>query len=533
MNGATFPSTWQVTCPQPFILWKIEVSKRYTGSEYISTFYFEGSKDGSTWATLAYSTGQMASIGNPPAVLTVNINDPSYTAYSYFRMRNTAGSGPNPGFAIFQMYGYTQVNTTGATGSTGMTGPTGFTGPTGRTGPTGFTGPTGQTGPTGASQTGPTGPQAPVASLNYAQSATGTVTIVNGTATPYNIASLNITTTGKPVQLNCMTDFNPSANAAWVRLQLYRDSTAIGNSIQAEPGSTAGANGNLPFNIQFIDTPSAGTYTYFLKGVGGSFAGGNFNFGESSGPVLSAIELASAIGPTGPGFTSISNFGANRLLTATTSSNTAVAQPNLTYDGTTLGVTGDIRTSGTLTIGTPSGNEGGELRLALAQTNTTLSTNVTIDVFQDRLRIFEGGGTFRGAYLNVANLASGVGSEFLTKAASFVNAGTDVTLGNLRARIPTTANYSIQVATVSGTYSVYGSCVGSQSGNPIADRIEAGSAVTVTTTPTYLASSRSFLGAGDSVSWLIMDTSNTISWRINCIIGAGFNNNMISIERLV
>jgi hypothetical protein len=142
MMGSTFPSTWQVQCPQQYAIWKIEVSKRYSGTEYISTFYFEGSSDGSTWTTLAYSTGQVATIGNPPTVLTVNINDPTYTPYTYFRMRNTAGVGPNPGFAIFQMYAYTQANTT-ATGATGPTGATGMTGPTGPTGPTGVTGPTG------------------------------------------------------------------------------------------------------------------------------------------------------------------------------------------------------------------------------------------------------------------------------------------------------------------------------------------------------------------------------------------------------
>jgi hypothetical protein len=116
MLGNTFPSTWQVTCPQPLVIWQIQVSKRASVGEWIDTFFFQGSKDGSTWVSLAYSTGQMSTIGSVPSVLTVTVNDPTYTAYSYFRMYNTAGSGPNPGIAIFQMYGYTQANTT-ATGA--------------------------------------------------------------------------------------------------------------------------------------------------------------------------------------------------------------------------------------------------------------------------------------------------------------------------------------------------------------------------------------------------------------------------------
>jgi len=124
MLGSTFPSTWQVQCPSPVAIWQIQVSKRNTGSEFITSFFFEGSPDGSTWTTLASSTGDLSGIGPPPSVLTVTINDPSYTPYTYYRMRNTAGVGPNPGFAIFQMYAYVSANLT-ATGASGPTGPQG------------------------------------------------------------------------------------------------------------------------------------------------------------------------------------------------------------------------------------------------------------------------------------------------------------------------------------------------------------------------------------------------------------------------
>lgn len=124
MLGNTFPSTWQVQCPSPVAIWQIQVSKRNGGFEFITSFFFEGSPDGSTWTTLASSTGDLSGIGIPPSVLTVTINDPSYTPYTYYRMRNTAGVGPNPGFAIFQMYAYVSANLT-ATGALGPTGPQG------------------------------------------------------------------------------------------------------------------------------------------------------------------------------------------------------------------------------------------------------------------------------------------------------------------------------------------------------------------------------------------------------------------------
>jgi hypothetical protein len=125
MNGSTIPFYWTVQCPTQYVIWKIEISKREGGSEWIDTFYFEGSNDNTNWKTLVYSTGQVSTIGSPPSILTLLINDSTYTSYSYFRVRCTAVTGPNPGFAYFQMYAYTNTIApyVGSTGSTGPTGP--------------------------------------------------------------------------------------------------------------------------------------------------------------------------------------------------------------------------------------------------------------------------------------------------------------------------------------------------------------------------------------------------------------------------
>jgi hypothetical protein len=135
--------------------------------------------------------------------------------------------------------------------------------------------------------------------VNYAQNTPPKLTITNGTGFPFNIASVDITTKGNPIQIQCTVDFNPSAAAAWLRVQLYRNSTPIGQIIQAEPASSSG-NANIPICLTFIDTPTAGTYTYSSKGIAGSYDNGNFSFGEASGPTIYAIELAGLVGPTGP-----------------------------------------------------------------------------------------------------------------------------------------------------------------------------------------------------------------------------------------
>jgi|688.fasta_scaffold06088_5 hypothetical protein len=205
---------------------------------------------------------------------------------------------------------------------------------------------------------------------------------------------------------------------------------------------------------------------------------------------------------------------------------------------TTLDVTGSLQVSGNTTlksnaiIGTGVGSEGGEIQLVNAVTGSTLSgTAVSVDIYQDRLRIFEGGGSFRGVFLDLAKAPSGVSGELMYKASGFVNRGVDITLGNLKARIAATGNFSLQLSTVSGSYSVYGSHYLVNNGS-FSNGIAGSSPRSITTTPTYINSDNNFIDAGNTSVWLLMDTTAQISWRITMIVGAGFNNNFISIERL-
>lgn len=61
------------------------------------------------------------------------------------------------------------------------------------------------------------------------------------------------------------------------------------------------------------------------------------------------------------------------------------------------------------------GDEGGELRLGTAATNSTLAGgSVTVDIWQNNLRIFESGGNNRGVYVNLSTASNGVGSGLVT-----------------------------------------------------------------------------------------------------------------------
>ena len=119
---------------------------------------------------------------------------------------------------------------------------------------------------------------------NYAQTV-GTQVI--GITSSSTIVEVEIETNGYPVQVTVTGDADPTGGVGnWCQLQLYKNGSPIGNIIQAE----SSANGeNIPFTVNYIDSPTAGTYTYTLEVVDIS---GEFRFGEVSGPVITAIELA-------------------------------------------------------------------------------------------------------------------------------------------------------------------------------------------------------------------------------------------------
>jgi len=62
------------------------------------------------------------------------------------------------------------------------------------------------------------------------------------------------------------------------------------------------------------------------------------------------------------------------------------------------------------------GPEGGEIRLKRPASDTTLSDDVVIDLYQNRLRIFENANPLRGAWLDLAALPAGIGAQLLTDA---------------------------------------------------------------------------------------------------------------------
>lgn len=190
----------------------------------------------------------------------------------------------------------------------------------------------------------------------------------------------------------------------------------------------------------------------------------------------------------------------------------------------------DGSSSGVYLVSTnASGDEGGEIQLAKPP-NGTLSGGITIDAYQNKLRIFEQGGSARGVSIDLSKAPTGVGGELVWKTAGYVNAGTFVTLDNLKFTVTSSGNRGLSCATVSGTAAL------SISGTFGFVNGVGGSATsapcTYTTTPSGSWFGWNFPNAGDGSVYLVNDTTNMRFYRVTLMIGPGYNNNFISIERL-
>jgi hypothetical protein len=174
------------------------------------------------------------------------------------------------------------------------------------------------------------------------------------------------------------------------------------------------------------------------------------------------------------------------------------------------------------------GDEGGEINLSLPAANTTLSGMVTVDVYRDQVRIFQGGDA-RGVYVDLAKAPAGVGGELLWKASGVVDAGTFVTLDNLKVTVPTTGNRGLSVAAVSGSFFAnigawYGGSGGT--GGSSVNNLE------VTTTPSVSLFDWNFVAEANTAQYTIYDKTNNRMYRVTLMIGPAYLNNFISIERL-
>jgi hypothetical protein len=233
----------------------------------------------------------------------------------------------------------------------------------------------------------------------------------------------------------------------------------------------------------------------------------------------------------------LANFGSNNILTTgditannfsgniTITGNVTGTSPNVTLVAGSYSYTFD--NAGIVTFPTVGGDEGGEINLGIPASNTSLITAVKFDVYQDRIRFFDG--STKGVYIDLSQAGSGVGTLLNNRVAALVNAGSFVTMDNIKATVTTSGNRGLSLATVSGsfTYSI-GATYGAGTGTGAAVTTD-----TLTTTPTASIFGWGFTAIGDISTYVLTDTTNSRCYRITLQIGAGYSNNSIIIERLI
>jgi hypothetical protein len=146
----------------------------------------------------------------------------------------------------------------------------------------------------------------------------------------------------------------------------------------------------------------------------------------------------------------------NKTLTSPTISGGTIN--NAIIGGSTpAAITGTTVTStGNLISLNSSGDEGGEILLAKPATNSTIAgTGVTIDVWQNRLRIFEQGGTARGVFIDITAASAGVATNLVASGGgtttNALTIGTGLSGTSFNGSAAVTIAIDSTVATLTGT----------------------------------------------------------------------------------
>ena len=139
-------------------------------------------------------------------------------------------------------------------------------------------------------------------------------------------------------------------------------------------------------------------------------------------------------------------------------------------------------------------------------------------------------GVVPGLYVYNGSKWVKLAEESTTTVSSITNIGANgssATLGNLKVQF---SSGNVNLATVSGTFSVCGSMYGIHGGAMGATYYDCNTPKALTTT--YVNVSSGYTFAGDLVVWHLYDNAAGTSWRISVLVGAGYGKNTIVIERI-
>ena len=212
--------------------------------------------------------------------------------------------------------------------------------------------------------------------------------------------------------------------------------TTVGDVLTFTAGNNISITGNSSAKSVTIGVVQNPTFTGNVTGgnlitagqasVTGNITGGNLNTAGNAN--IGNLNLTGNIVDTGAlvlttgasGNITLAPNGTNVVIATTTGANvtgTLNATGNIT--GGNLNTAGDVRaTAGVYGLELYStqraGDEGGQLNLANPLANSTIAgVSVTVDIWQNRFRIFEQGGNARGAFIDITACGPGVSTNLL------------------------------------------------------------------------------------------------------------------------
>ena len=174
--------------------------------------------------------------------------------------------------------------------------------------------------------------------------------------------------------------------------------------IQFNDAGSFGSDAGLTYN------KTTGVFTAPIVASSNNGTGQNFKVGDDAW--IGDVNLADTLRISGQ-----QNSANAYIAFGTTNANTLgrAGSGPLTY-------TGDFKATGLvsgneLTSTQSSGSEGGQVNLAIPASGTSLVGSVTIDVYGNQLRFFQGDSA-KGAYIDLTSAAAGVGTNLMAGAAS-------------------------------------------------------------------------------------------------------------------
>ncbi len=267
----------------------------------------------------------------------------------------------------------------------------------------------------------------------------GNVTVgVGGTSNIAVFSTAGIDVTGNLLPTANITYDLGSNDRRWQDLWLSNSTIYLGNA-QISANATAITFTNPAGGTTVLSgaTPEVAASTISATG---NITGGNIRTGgliSAAGTVTGSTFIGNGSGLSALAGANVTGTVANATYatsagSATTAGTvTTAAQDNITSVGTltSLSVSGNVqggnlRTAGLisatgtvygveLTSTQSSGSEGGQINLAQPASGSTLGGGITIDAYNNLLRIFEQGGTARGAYIDLTSCNAAVGTNLL------------------------------------------------------------------------------------------------------------------------